>query len=49
MGFAKPVQREERSTPRREKLAEVARRVREDAKKSTGRYLRSTEVPAGGE
>lgn len=34
---------------RRQRLAEVARRVREDAKLDPARALRDGEVPAGGE
>lgn len=35
--------------PRRERLAEVARTVRKDAKKRAPTYLKDSEVPFGGE
>jgi len=40
---------DDRTTPRRDRLDEVVARIRRDAKRSPGDYLRSTEVPGGGE
>ena len=36
-------------SPRRSKLAEIARQVREDARSKPERYLKDSEVPHGGE
>lgn len=43
-------QRDRRTVhPRRARLAEVAREIRDDARRAPERYLEQTEVPAGGE